>query len=915
MKFLVKLFCVTFLAIAPVFAQTYIEGAFAGVLRAEDSPVYVTGNVIVEPSTEMRVESGVTFFFEGPYSIEVRAGAHFAAFGNVRDSIIFAPSFPDVGFLGLRFDNVSVECTLSHCVFEGGIARGFFPEGCGGALHIVSSRVFAKNCIFRGNSAPEGGSGAIVALDNSRLRLEKTVFVDNYALWGGGAVGCSQRCTLFIADCDFRENSTVQHGGAICVDMFSRAQIDASRFSHNFSDSVGGAVGLGNSSFMRIENTILDWNNAVTGGAIYIYGTSHLDLVNSTIAHNASSITGGALGMIDGSEFVALNDIFYENSSPRAAEVFIAYGSPPCDAAFAHTFIDTIQIVSESTIDSVFFAPSVLNLSPSFIDDNYRIGTASSSMDFGSAIFVVFGDTLFAPTHDFDGNVRPRNVSWDIGAYEIQSNINVLLNPNFLSYPRVSTDSTMVEFCQVYNLTSVNIILTSLFTTSSVFDFEISAPYILAPFETLSVAVRFAPDSSKVYVDTAYIIANFDTLVLFLYGEGGNPPQINAVENIIDYGRAKVGGIYPHFVRVENNGGFSYKIPYFDATGDEFTAFISDSTIAPLSHENINVILRPTTRGTLTETLFVNAYDYIDTVFLVAEIYTGAIFSVSEREIFWHYVPINMDVRYDLLIRNIGDSTLVIDDYAVFGEHFTVDGGRLIIEAFDSIEIPVNFFSDEVGNFDATLAFARGTAREESVLIHVQAIAPPALHFADYMLIFGAVNIGETFTRETYLHNSGSLPLLVDDIFVTNPSYNLLTTPFSVIEGGDSQLVQVEFMPEFARVEPGSLAVVLETETQFLFIIGQGLPISVVCESIKPQKNSIDIYPNPFNSSCNIIVPPNSELTVFDLNGKIILRHDNFGKPDAIVHFEPSAEISSAVFLAKIVSGSRIFVQKIVLLR
>ena len=163
----------------------------------------------------------------------------------------------------------------------------------GGALYIYGANSLVSNTSFEKNSAQYMG-GAVYCIQNNVV-LDNLTCIDNYA-GSGGAIYLSGsdytsdsqnsnnklKNSLFI-------NNTARYGGG-AVDALSHALIINSTFIGNDAGSYGGAVGLSNSNIY--ESKFLN-NSAGFGGAVYGYNA---DIVNSTFdnnsAHYANSIYG-----------------------------------------------------------------------------------------------------------------------------------------------------------------------------------------------------------------------------------------------------------------------------------------------------------------------------------------------------------------------------------------------------------------------------------------------------------------------------------------------------------------------------------------------------------------------------------------------------------------------------------------------
>lgn len=151
------------------------------------------------------------------------------------------------------------------------VANSYFERNSaqymGGAVYCIQNNVILDNLTCINNNAGSGGavylSGSDYTADsqNSNNKLKNSLFINNTARYGGGA-----------------------------VDALSHALIINSTFIGNDAGSYGGAVGLSNSN---VYGSKFINNSAVFGGAVYAYNS---DIINSTFdnnsAHYANSVYG-----------------------------------------------------------------------------------------------------------------------------------------------------------------------------------------------------------------------------------------------------------------------------------------------------------------------------------------------------------------------------------------------------------------------------------------------------------------------------------------------------------------------------------------------------------------------------------------------------------------------------------------------
>jgi predicted outer membrane repeat protein len=247
---------------------------------------------------------------------------------------------------------------FSNFVFENSCFRNNYVRsnisssaGSGGAVYIVSSKGFLKNCVFELNHATH--MGGAVGLNDVIGTVENCVFNNNFvknitfssASSNGGALYLHNGNNTVI-NSNFTNNSAV-NGGAIRTDANTALDgilnLKNSSFFNNSAINYGGALELfyftayiSNCSF-KFNNASNNVGGATDGGAIR--SLSFLFIENSTFENNVATSrrsTGGAINH-------HANDLFLKNSTfinNHAYNGGAIYTNDACVSAYDSTFIN-----------------------------------------------------------------------------------------------------------------------------------------------------------------------------------------------------------------------------------------------------------------------------------------------------------------------------------------------------------------------------------------------------------------------------------------------------------------------------------------------------------------------------------------------------------------------------------------------
>lgn len=312
-------------------AQTIaVNGVQTGVWDADT--VLVTGNVTVTDS--LRVLPGTLVLFDGFYGITVMKDARFEAHGTASDSIVFTVAdttgfsqyeSENGGWDGFQINKVG-SFLLDYCVLEYGKAFSG-DDWFGGVLNIANSdNVRILHSTLRHSAAHERG-GAISAVD-SRVQMQacavnyNTVYNEyNMYIYGGGA--SFLRCDVELSEMEFRGNEAPTIGGALSLDSCAvwldrsvfvdnkginggglylmrsndwECRLSNLLFDDNYSGHFGGGFALADAS-PEVYNVLVVNNNSegVSCNGVFFYGHSSPKMTNCIIYGNYPLDTGSVL--------------------------------------------------------------------------------------------------------------------------------------------------------------------------------------------------------------------------------------------------------------------------------------------------------------------------------------------------------------------------------------------------------------------------------------------------------------------------------------------------------------------------------------------------------------------------------------------------------------------------------------------
>lgn len=351
----------------------------------------------------------------------------------------------------------------------------------GRTLVITNSvAVTLSHLTLTGGDAAVGGNnqGGGIYNGGTQLKIETSVITGNRAAAGGGIYNLGG--TLILGDENVAKSTqvisnTAGDGGGLYVQAGS-AVLTHTTFANNTATNGGGVYnsgGLVTGQSLRANN-----NSATAGGAFYNASGGGLTLMNALVFSNTASNDGGGLYNI--SETLAVrHDTFYANSAGNQGGGIYHNGSSSTPLVNSTILVDNTASAGSAIYSAgnppTFRYNNLFNNSASFSPDGSNLSanpnflsTSATDLTFlhlpGGSPVEDKGDPASPVNVDFDGDPRPSNQNFDIGADEV-GGCYVRVNNNPTTYGNVmvavgtlgssSTISDVVKvagICQGVNL-------------------------------------------------------------------------------------------------------------------------------------------------------------------------------------------------------------------------------------------------------------------------------------------------------------------------------------------------------------------------------------------------------------------------------------------------------------------------------
>jgi predicted outer membrane repeat protein len=511
---------------------TVYAGDVWGTWTKTNSPYFIMGNIKIEDSAHLNIQSGVNVIFEGNYTLTVWGVLN--AKGILGDTIVFKrdetdtigysnPNITDGGW-GIIFwdswgnshmwDNDS--SVLEYCKFKFGKAFGNYPNDDGGVVNSTFSRLRFTHCEFENNSAKNKG-GAMYFYGGANI--DHSTFTHNQA-YQGGVIYSDYTSILNLNNCVFQWNRTVSsnnccaYAGAIYL-YTNKSNIQNNLFANNFSAASGGAVIFDYSNDFFGNNVVANNNAAEQGGAIVLRNANPV-FVNNTIINN-NALYGGGIAFWQASASEFYNNIIWGNTvngvDPNQMVIWNAQTNPIFENCIIHK-------------DSVYGAGFVVGHNAVFRD------TISSD----PLIKALTVNTDYA-TNVSSSNWNLKLTSPAINKGIQNANVKLLISKDFYNQNRIMNGFIDIGASETYigKITLHDTIKKSISLNADTV--EVTANVVINQGVDLII-----PPGTKVLFDGQYYIKNFGAII-----------AIGTKDNKILFSKIDTLGFYNNS---SNNGGW-----------------------------------------------------------------------------------------------------------------------------------------------------------------------------------------------------------------------------------------------------------------------------------------------------------------------------------------------------------------------
>ena len=357
-----------------------------------------------------------------------------------------------------------------------------------------------------------------------------------------------------------------------------------------------------------------------------------------------------------------------------------------------------------------------------------------------------------------------------------------------------------------------------------------------------SFTVVFAPSALGTR-NASISIANDDVTVnpynFDINGNGVSAPTLSIDPASFDYGAVLIGSNAATSFTLSNTGavGNNLSLTSIATTGAGYSVTGGSCTGSTVldggDNCSVDVQFAPTTEGAVSGSLDVASDANNVSAALSGSGLAAAALAIDLTSFDYGAVFIGSNAATTFTLSNIGDtsSSLMLASVAVTGADFSIVGGdcndSTVLTGGNSCTVDVQFAPGTVGASNGSLAVG-SDAGNVSAALDGEGLAAAALAIDPVSLDFGGVLLADNTASSFTLSNIGdtSSSLMLASVAVTGADFSIVggdCNDSTVLTGGNSCTVDVQFAPGTVGASNGSLAVGSDAGNVSAALDGEGL--------------------------------------------------------------------------------------------
>jgi Abnormal spindle-like microcephaly-assoc'd, ASPM-SPD-2-Hydin len=390
--------------------------------------------------------------------------------------------------------------------------------------------------------------------------------------------------------------------------------------------------------------------------------------------------------------------------------------------------------------------------------------------------------------------------------------------PSTVSFGSVQTGNTQTAPETLTNSGGSSVTITQASYTGAGFSASgMTMPLTLAPGQSTSFSVAFAPQTSGAVAGSLTVVSNASntSLAVVLSGTGVTPGSLTASPSTVNFGSIQTGKSQTTSETLTNSGGSSVVISQAAATGPGFSmsGITLPLTLAAGQSSSFSVAFAPQTSGAVTGgvTVTSNASNPSLAVGLSGTGMTAGSLTANPSTMSFGNVQTGNTQTASQTLINSGGSSVTISQAAATGPGFSMSGITLplTLAAGQSTSFNVAFAPQTSGAVSGGVTITSNASNPSlAVGLSGTGVTAGSLTASPSAVTFGNVQTGKTQTASQTLTNSGGSSVTISQAAATGPGFSMsgITLPLT-LAAGQSTSFNVAFAPQSSGAVTGGIAV------------------------------------------------------------------------------------------------------------
>jgi hypothetical protein len=308
--------------------------------------------------------------------------------------------------------------------------------------------------------------------------------------------------------------------------------------------------------------------------------------------------------------------------------------------------------------------------------------------------------------------------------------------PANLSFSNVKVGSSATAVTTLKNTGTANLTLSQITTGTAVYSTSgVSVPAVIAPGDSLTLTVKFAPSSVGSKSDSVSLVNSQGGITSVSLSGTAVGSSLTVSPGNVSFGNVVTNLTNSQTVQITNPNTISVKVSAANITG---TGFSTSGLSLPLmlnggQSSTFNVQFNPKTAGASSGslTLVTDATTSPAPISLAGTgIAAGLTLSVNPSSVSFGNVNVSATASKNVTVTNTGNSDVAISSVTLTGAQFTLTGGSAVtLSPSQSITLTVQFGPTVAGAASGTLTMvSNATGSPATIAISGSGVAAPVHH-------------------------------------------------------------------------------------------------------------------------------------------------------------------------------------------